>query len=150
MSDVIIGIDLGTTNSLVAFADAAGPRIIASPDGQESLPSVVHIDPATGARTVGAQARRRAVERPMETIYSIKRLMGRSLDEIRPDLRYLTYRVVEHAGGDSQTVDVMGRAAPVHPTAALSDDPGGAQTLGGGALPQTGIAGGDHGAGVFR
>lgn len=107
MSDLIIGIDLGTTNSLVAFADAAGPRIIASPDGLESLPSVVHIDPGTGALTIGAQARGRAVERPMETIYSIKRLMGRSLEEIRPDLRYLTYRVVEHAGAEAQAVDVM-------------------------------------------
>ncbi len=107
MSDPIIGIDLGTTNSLVAFADASGPRIIASPDGQMSLPSVLYINPATGALTIGAEARRRAVERPMETIYSVKRLMGRSLEEIRPDLRYLTYRVIEHAGAESQAVDVM-------------------------------------------
>ena len=107
MSDPIIGIDLGTTNSLVAFADASGPRIIASPDGQMSLPSVLYIDPATGALTIGAQARRRAVERPMQTIYSVKRLMGRSLEEIRPDLPYLTYRVIEHAGAESQAVDVM-------------------------------------------
>ena len=62
MSELVIGIDLGTTNSLVAFADQHGPRIIPSPAGQLSLPSVVHVDPRTGHLTVGDEARSQAVE----------------------------------------------------------------------------------------
>ena len=98
MSDLIIGIDLGTTNSLVAFCDQQGPRIIASPDGLTSLPSVVHVDPAVGSFTVGEAARSQAIQRPMETVFSIKRLMGRGLRDLRSELEYLPYRVVEHVG----------------------------------------------------
>ena len=98
MSDLIIGIDLGTTNSLVAFCDQQGPRIIASPDGLTSLPSVVHVDPAVGSLTVGEAARSQAIQRPMETVFSIKRLMGRGLRDLRSELEYLPYRVVEHVG----------------------------------------------------
>ena len=112
------------------FCDASGPRIIASPDGQSSLPSVVHIDPRTGTATVGAEARARAVERPMETIYSIKRLMGRSLDEVRPDLRHLTYRVVEAPLCGGARGGCCGRSAPLHAPADLRDDPGRAESAG--------------------
>ena len=107
MSDLVIGIDLGTTNSLVAFCDAQGPRLIASPQGQRLLPSVVHIDPATGQATVGDAARDHAVQRPMETIFSVKRLMGRGIADLRDDLNYLPYRVVPHAGdGDESAAGV--------------------------------------------
>ena len=57
MSDIVIGIDLGTTNSLVAYSDERGPRIITGPDGQRILPSVVYIDPITGEATIGDEAR---------------------------------------------------------------------------------------------
>ena len=96
MSDLIIGIDLGTTNSLIAYRDQAGPRIIASPEGLTSLPSVVHLDSRTGALEIGASARARAVERPMETIYSVKRLMGRSLAEVSGEVPFVPYRIVAH------------------------------------------------------
>lgn len=93
----IIGIDLGTTNSLVAYCDERGPRIITSPDGQHRhLPSVVRIDPVTGRPEVGHDARNRAVERPTETVYSIKRLMGRGLADIAPELPFLPYAVADH------------------------------------------------------
>ena len=95
----IIGIDLGTTNSLVAYCDERGPRVIASPDGRHRhLPSVVRIDPATGRPEVGHDARNRAVEFPTETIHSVKRLMGRGLADIASELPHLPYVVAEHPG----------------------------------------------------
>jgi molecular chaperone DnaK (HSP70) len=96
MPELVIGIDLGTTNSLVAFCDQHGPRVIASPAGEKTLPSVVHVDAATGQLTVGEAARAGAVAHPLETIFSVKRLMGRSMGDVRADLPYLPYRVVEH------------------------------------------------------
>ena len=112
MSDLIVGIDLGTTNSLIAFSDGHGSRIIASPQGLKSLPSVVHVDPVTGALEVGASALGRAVERPMETIYSVKRLMGKSLDEVRGELPFVPYRIVAHTPQDGPSAEgVAGIAA---------------------------------------
>ena len=92
----IVGIDLGTTNSLVAHCTAAGPRLIAGPDGRTSLPSVVRIDPATGQPTaVGHAARDNAAEHPAHTIASFKRLMGRGVADVGDDLSALAYDVVE-------------------------------------------------------
>src|SRR5690349_15574725 len=104
-SEIIIGIDLGTTNSLVAHADERGPRIIESPEGQRILPSVVRIDARTGQTLVGREARLHAVERPTETVFSIKRLMGKGLADVQPELPYLPYRVIQRAES-SQMVDV--------------------------------------------
>ncbi len=105
MKDIVIGIDLGTTNSLVAYSDESGPHIIAGPDGQRTLPSVVYIDPATGQATVGREARRQAVRRPMETVFSIKRLMGKGLGDVQGELAYLPYQVVQR-GDDSAMAEV--------------------------------------------
>lgn len=107
MSQLIIGIDLGTTNSLVAFADQQGPRIIASPEGRVSLPSVVRVDPASGAMEVGESAKASAISRPMETIYSVKRLMGRSLEELRGELPHLTYRVLDHQAQGAESAGIV-------------------------------------------
>ena len=98
MSDpknVIIGIDLGTTNSLVGYADAAGPRLIPGPGGDDDviLPSVVAFDSAGGRMTLGHEARAHAVERPLTTIHSVKRLMGRGFADVTEDLRHLPYRL---------------------------------------------------------
>jgi molecular chaperone DnaK (HSP70) len=96
----IVGIDLGTTNSLVAVCDAAGARVLV-PDGESALvPSVVRYErgEAGGARAVvGEDARARAVEFPRTTVSSVKRLMGRAVSDVRPDLAYLSYPVVEGA-----------------------------------------------------
>jgi molecular chaperone DnaK (HSP70) len=92
-AEPIIGIDLGTTNSLVAFCDQRGPRILPDDDGEPILPSFVRF--ADGSEpVVGRPARDHAVEFPTETIFSIKRLMGRGIEDVRSDLEHLPYEVV--------------------------------------------------------
>lgn len=92
----IIGIDLGTTNSLAAYCDGRGPRILEGPDGQRLLPSVVRYGEADGrVEAVGREARQHAVEHPHNTIHSAKRLMGRSARDVEGELAYLPYEVVE-------------------------------------------------------
>lgn len=93
----IVGIDLGTTNSLVAFCDEHGPRILRDGSGDGIIPSVVRYEAGGGElRTVvGRAAADDAEEHPRRTISSVKRLMGRSLSDAREDLKYLGYRVVE-------------------------------------------------------
>lgn len=94
--EVIIGIDLGTTNSLVAVADPL-PRVLVDEDGYAMLPSVVRYDDAGRPAELGETARREAVRYPESTVSSAKRLMGRSFQDVQGDLRYLGYRVVEGA-----------------------------------------------------
>ncbi|MBZ0171983.1 MAG: Hsp70 family protein, partial [Phycisphaerales bacterium] len=92
MSEPIIGIDLGTTNSLVAIADERGPRVLAPEGASLIVPSVVRFEP--GGVVVGEDARARAVEFPHTTVGSVKRLMGRSLADAAADLPYLSFKVV--------------------------------------------------------
>ena len=89
-----VGIDLGTTNSLVAFFDPATgqPRCIPGPYGSTLCPSVVSLD-ADGTLAVGEPARRRLLTQPHRTIYSVKRLMGRGLDDVQEELRLFPFRV---------------------------------------------------------
>ncbi len=88
---LIIGIDLGTTNSLVAINNTDGPQIL----GKEPiLPSVVRFNP-DGSTTIGQEAREQATQYPHTTIHSAKRLMGRSLNDVQSDLPYLSYKVVQ-------------------------------------------------------
>jgi molecular chaperone DnaK (HSP70) len=97
-ADPIIGIDLGTTNSLVAWCDASGPRILPDEEGRHLLPSVVRFDPDSGAPVaLGYEARAHAVEFPQATVFSIKRLMGRGLRDAAGELPYLPYEVVAGA-----------------------------------------------------
>jgi molecular chaperone DnaK (HSP70) len=100
--DVILGVDLGTTFSLVAFADEAGPHVIRDANGEARLPSVLGFGP-DGRVTVGWEARRHAVENPLHTVYSIKRLIGLSIDDLKNDLPHLPYHVV---GDERKTVKV--------------------------------------------
>lgn len=107
-SDPIIGIDLGTTNSLVSYCDEGGAQIVrvANVDGEMvgSLPSVVRIDLGTGkAEAIGEEARAHGVEYPLQTIYSVKRLMGRSLNDVKGEVGMLGYEVV---GGEQNTARV--------------------------------------------
>ena len=97
MSDdrVILGIDLGTTNSLAAVMTPAGPEVLRDADGVSIIPSVVSFGP--DGVTVGAEARAHAVERPLTTIYSVKRLMGRGYDDLEAMLEHLPYEVVAGA-----------------------------------------------------
>jgi len=91
----IVGIDLGTTNSLVAICDERGPRVLGA-----IVPSVVRY--ADSGVVVGQQAREAAIDFPLETVSSAKRLMGRSLDEVGADAKYLTARVVEGDHGQAR------------------------------------------------
>ena len=105
--DPILGIDLGTTNSLVAVYDERGPRTIDDEQGRALLPSVVRFEAAEdgGVRTVvGVDAAERAVEFPTTTVSSVKRLMGRSASDAAEDVPYLPYRVVE---GEHNTARVL-------------------------------------------
>ena len=97
----IVGIDLGTTNSLVAYMQGGKPVVIPGADGSNLVPSVVALDPipANGGRptvTVGNSARKALIETPERVIYSVKRLMGRGLEEVRKELKYFPFRL---AGG---------------------------------------------------
>src|SRR3990170_220195 len=92
----IVGIDLGTTNSLVAYMDGAEPRIIADSAGGRLVPSVVSIFD-DGRVEVGAPAKRRLLTRPQETIYSIKRFMGKGWEDVREETAHFPYRIApEH------------------------------------------------------
>ncbi|MDX2130768.1 MAG: Hsp70 family protein [Planctomycetota bacterium] len=99
-SGPIVGIDLGTTNSLVAIADARGPRVIPDDAGRATLPSVVHL--GLRAVEVGHDARARAHADPGRTIASVKRLMGRSAAEVSADAPFRSYEVVPGEHGSAR------------------------------------------------
>jgi molecular chaperone DnaK len=93
----IIGIDLGTTNSVVAVMQGGEPVVIPNQEGGRTTPSVVGIT-KSGERLVGQVAKRQAVTNPENTIYSIKRFMGRRYDEVSDELKMVAYKVVAHDG----------------------------------------------------
>jgi len=102
----IIGIDLGTTFSVVAVMEGGEPVVISSSEGSRLFPSVVAINPKTDERMVGQVARRQAVINPENTIFSVKRLMGRKFKdvEVQRALKRLPYKVVEAPNGDCRVV----------------------------------------------
>ncbi len=95
----VIGIDLGTTNSLVAYMEGDAPVVIPGVDGSNLVPSVVALDPMPeGSRptvTVGNSARKALIETPERVIYSVKRLMGRGLEEIQTELKMFPFRLAD-------------------------------------------------------
>ncbi|MBI4909318.1 MAG: Fe-S protein assembly chaperone HscA [Acidobacteria bacterium] len=88
----IVGIDLGTTNSLVAFMDLTGPKVIPGVDGSNIVPSVVSLSAANGY-VVGNAARRLLIDQPERTVYSVKRLMGRGVADVKDELGLFPFRV---------------------------------------------------------
>ena len=102
----IIGIDLGTTNSVVAVMEGGEPKVIPTAEGSNLAPSVVAVNPKTGERMVGQVARRQAVTNPENTIFSIKRLMGRKFSdpEVQKARKVLPYKIVEKDNGDAWVV----------------------------------------------
>ncbi len=103
----IIGIDLGTTNSVCAFMDRTDPRVIINEEGGRVTPSVVGFS-KQGERFVGDIAKRQMLINPDQTVHSIKRFMGRTFREAQEDVSIVNYKVVEAPGGDCG-VDVGGR-----------------------------------------
>ncbi len=102
----IIGIDLGTTNSVVAVMEGGEPKVIANEEGGRTTPSVVAFT-KTGERLVGQVAKRQAITNPENTIYSIKRFMGRRFDEVSEEMKMVPYKVVQ--SGDHVAVLAQGK-----------------------------------------
>jgi molecular chaperone DnaK len=102
----IIGIDLGTTNSVVAVMQGGEPVVIPNQEGGRTTPSVVAIT-KTGERLVGQVAKRQAITNPENTIYSIKRFMGRRYDEVTEETKMVPYKVVRQ--GDHVAVEAQGK-----------------------------------------
>src|SRR5713226_6278009 len=93
-SDRIVGIDLGTTNSLVAFMQGETPVVIPGDDGLNLLPSVVALD-ANNQPVIGNAARNSLIETPERAVYSIKRLMGRGVEDIQEELKLFPFHLAE-------------------------------------------------------
>src|SRR3974377_315959 len=105
----VIGIDLGTTNSVVAVMEAGEPTVLDNSEGSRTTPSIVSITKG-GERLVGQVAKRQAVTNPENTIYSIKRLMGHKYDdpEVQRTLKSVPYKITRAANGDAR-VSMGGR-----------------------------------------
>jgi len=105
----VIGIDLGTTNSVVAVMEGGEPKVIANVEGGRTTPSVVAFS-ESGERLVGQIAKRQAVTNPQNTIFSVKRLIGRKFSDpvVQKDLTILPYKIVQADNGDAH-VEIRGR-----------------------------------------
>ena len=102
----IIGIDLGTTNSVVAVLEGGEPKVIANEEGARTTPSVVGFS-KSGERLVGQVAKRQAITNPENTIFSIKRFMGRRFNEVNDEMKMVPYKVVQQ--GDHVAVVAQGK-----------------------------------------
>ena len=102
----IIGIDLGTTNSVVAVMEAGEPTVVSSSEGSRLIPSVVAVNPKNNERIVGQVAKRQAVTNPENTIFSVKRFMGRKFAdaEVQKAIKVVPYRVIAAPNGDCRIV----------------------------------------------
>src|SRR6266540_3729103 len=103
----IIGIDLGTTNSVVAVMEGNEPKVIVNSEGSRLTPSVVGFA-KNGERLVGQVAKRQAVTNPENTIFSIKRFMGRKYEEVNEEMKMVPYKVLRASNGDAR-VEVQGK-----------------------------------------
>src|SRR6202162_95207 len=106
----IIGIDLGTTNSCVAVMEGGEPKVIPNEEGGRTTPSVVGFT-KTGERLVGQVAKRQAITNPENTVYSIKRFMGRRFDEVNEEMKMVPYKVER----DGEHVAVMAQGKKYTP-----------------------------------
>ena len=102
----IIGIDLGTTNSCVAVLEGGEPKVIANEEGARTTPSIVAFS-KTGERLVGQVAKRQAITNPENTVFSIKRFMGRRYDEVNDEMKMVPYKVTKQ--GDHVAVVAQGK-----------------------------------------
>ena len=103
----VVGIDLGTTNSVVAILEGSEPKVIANAEGGRTTPSVVAFS-KDGERLVGQVAKRQAVTNPENTVYSIKRFMGRRFDEVSEEMKMVPFKVVAGDNGDAR-VSIQGK-----------------------------------------
>src|SRR5690349_9912708 len=103
----VIGIDLGTTNSVVAVMEGGQPAVIVNQEGARLTPSVVAFS-KDGERLVGQVAKRQAVTNPENTVFSIKRFMGRKFEEVTSEVSRVPYKVVREPNGDAW-IDARGK-----------------------------------------
>jgi len=103
MAKKIIGIDLGTTNSVVSFMEGGVPKVIPNKEGNNTTPSVVAFD-KDGNRLVGTLAKRQAVTNPENTIFSAKRFIGHKYDEVVNEAKNLPYRIAKRPNGDVEII----------------------------------------------
>ncbi|HPD19163.1 MAG TPA: Hsp70 family protein, partial [Candidatus Goldiibacteriota bacterium] len=96
----VIGIDLGTTNSCVAVMEGKEAKVIVNAEGNRTTPSVVGFT-KSGERLVGTPGKRQAIANPENTVYSIKRFMGRKYSEVTEEIKKVPYKVVEASNGDA-------------------------------------------------
>jgi molecular chaperone DnaK len=97
----VIGIDLGTTNSAVAVMEAGEPTVLENSEGGRTTPSVVALNPKSGERYVGMVAKRQAVTNPQNTVYSVKRFIGRKFAEVQHEIETIGYEVKASPAGDA-------------------------------------------------
>ena len=111
----VLGIDLGTTNSCMAVMEGGEPLVLENSEGKRTTPSVVAFA-KNGERLVGEAAKRQAVTNPRNTIYSVKRFIGRKFDEVQEELKRVPYKVVRAANGDAHIeVEVEGKPKAFSP-----------------------------------
>ena len=111
----VLGIDLGTTNSCMAVMEGGEPLVLENSEGRRTTPSVVAFT-KTGERVVGDAAKRQAVTNPRNTVYSIKRFMGRKFDEVQEEIKRVPYKVVRAANGDCAVeVEIGGKTQQFSP-----------------------------------
>src|SRR5579863_8348641 len=103
----IIGIDLGTTNSVVSVMEGGQAVVIPSQEGGRTTPSVVAFT-KSGERLVGTVAKRQSITNPENTVYSIKRFMGRRFNEVQNEIKTVSYKVVSASNGDVR-VEALGK-----------------------------------------
>src|ERR1044072_8350174 len=111
----VLGIDLGTTNSCMAIMESGEPEVLENSEGKRTTPSVVAFT-QVGEQLVGDAAKRQAVTNSRNTIYSIKRFMGRKYDEVQEELKRVPYKVVRGSNGDAAVeVEVDGKPKQFSP-----------------------------------
>ncbi|MEN9572926.1 MAG: Chaperone DnaK [Verrucomicrobiota bacterium] len=111
----VLGIDLGTTNSCMAVMEGGEPLVLENSEGKRTTPSVVAFT-KSGERVVGEAAKRQAVTNPRNTVYSVKRFMGRKFTEVQEELKRVPYKVVRAANGDAAVeVEVDGKPQQFSP-----------------------------------
>src|SRR6187397_3609494 len=103
----VLGIDLGTTNSCMAVMEGGDPVVLENSEGARTTPSVVAFT-KNGERLVGQAAKRQAVTNPENTIFSIKRFMGRRYDEVQEEIKKVPYKVAKASNGDVR-IEVRGK-----------------------------------------
>lgn len=114
----IIGIDLGTTNSVVAFMEGGSPKVIPNKEGSNTTPSVVAFT-KDGQRLVGILAKRQAITNPENTLFSVKRFIGRRYDESAADIKHMSYKLTKASNGDVRIVAQGKEYAPQEVSAGI-------------------------------